>query len=33
VQWVPGDHDLHAQHPDVVADLVHQAADERFFRS
>jgi pimeloyl-ACP methyl ester carboxylesterase len=33
VQWVPGDHDLHAQHPDLVAGLVHQAADEGFFRS
>nr|MDP9020860.1 alpha/beta hydrolase [Actinomycetota bacterium] len=32
VRWVPGDHDLHAQHPDVVAELVHLAADDRLFR-
>lgn len=23
VHWIEGDHDLHAQHPDVVADLIH----------
>ncbi len=33
VHWVPGDHDLHAQHPDVVADLLHEAATEQFFRT
>jgi hypothetical protein len=24
--WIVGDHDLHAQHPDVVAGLIHRAA-------
>lgn len=33
VHWVPGDHDLHAQHPDVVAHLLHQAAGDRSFQS
>lgn len=23
VHWIEGDHDLHAQHPEVVADLIH----------
>jgi pimeloyl-ACP methyl ester carboxylesterase len=26
VHWVEGDHDLHAQHPPVVAELLHEAA-------
>lgn len=25
VHWVEGDHDLHAQHPDVVARIIHEA--------
>jgi pimeloyl-ACP methyl ester carboxylesterase len=24
--WITGDHDLHAQHPGLVADLIHEAA-------
>lgn len=28
--WIEGDHDLHAQHPDVVADLIHRAAAPGF---
>jgi pimeloyl-ACP methyl ester carboxylesterase len=24
-RWIPGDHDLHAQHPDLVAQLIHDA--------
>jgi pimeloyl-ACP methyl ester carboxylesterase len=24
-RWIPGDHDLHAQHPDLVAQLIHGA--------
>lgn len=31
VRWVPGDHDLHAQHPEQVAALLHQCSDEGFF--
>lgn len=30
-RWIPGDHDLHAQHPDQVAALLHAAADPAFF--
>jgi len=25
-RWIPGDHDLHAQHPDLVAQLIHDAS-------
>ena len=25
-EWIAGDHDLHAQHPGVVAELIHRAA-------
>jgi pimeloyl-ACP methyl ester carboxylesterase len=25
VEWIEGDHDLHAQHPELVADLIHRA--------
>jgi hypothetical protein len=28
---VAGDHDLHAQHPEQVADLLHRAVDDGFF--
>lgn len=31
VRWVPGDHDLHAQHPDVVAELLDAASNPGFF--
>lgn len=31
VRWLTGDHDLHAQHPGVVADLLHQATRPGFF--
>ncbi len=24
-KWIPGDHDLHAQHPDLLAQLIHDA--------
>jgi pimeloyl-ACP methyl ester carboxylesterase len=24
-KWIPGDHDLHAEHPDLVAQLIHDA--------
>jgi pimeloyl-ACP methyl ester carboxylesterase len=27
IKWIPGDHDLHAQHPDVVAQLIHDATE------
>ncbi len=27
VQWLRGDHDLHAQHPALVADLIHNTPD------
>ncbi|HLI23924.1 MAG TPA: alpha/beta fold hydrolase [Acidimicrobiales bacterium] len=30
-RWIRGDHDLHAQHPAEVADLVHAAADPSTF--
>jgi hypothetical protein len=29
--WIPGDHDLHAQHPDVVAGLLDAATRPGFF--
>ncbi len=31
VQWMTGDHDLHAQHPDELAELLHGATDDGFF--
>ncbi len=31
VRWMPGDHDLHAQHPEQVAALLHQCSDDGFF--
>ncbi|HVA76015.1 MAG TPA: alpha/beta hydrolase [Acidimicrobiales bacterium] len=31
VHWIDGDHDLHAQHPDVVADLLDAATQPGFF--
>jgi pimeloyl-ACP methyl ester carboxylesterase len=31
VRWIPGDHDLHAQHPDVVAALLDDATRPGFF--
>ena len=31
VEWIVGDHDLHAQHPDRVAALLHDAVREGFF--
>jgi pimeloyl-ACP methyl ester carboxylesterase len=27
VEWIEGDHDLHAQHPELVADLIHGATE------
>ncbi len=30
-RWIPGDHDLHAQHPDVVAQLIHDATGPDLF--
>lgn len=27
LQWTPGDHDLHAQYPELVARLIHDACD------
>lgn len=30
-KWVPGDHDLHAQQPALVADLLAGAVDDGFF--
>lgn len=32
IRWVAGDHDLHAQQPDVVAQLLLDAAADGFFR-
>jgi len=29
--WIDGDHDLHAQHPSLVAGLLHEAADGSIF--
>ena len=31
VRWFAGDHDIHAQHPDEVADLMHRAVVDGFF--
>jgi pimeloyl-ACP methyl ester carboxylesterase len=31
VRWIDGDHDLHAQHPGPIADLLHAAADGTVF--
>lgn len=31
VRWIDGDHDLHAQHPALVAGLLHAAADGTIF--
>lgn len=31
LQWIRGDHDLHAQHPAQVATLIHERASSRFF--
>jgi pimeloyl-ACP methyl ester carboxylesterase len=31
-RWIAGDHDLHAQHPDGVAELIHGATGPTFFR-
>ncbi len=31
VRWVLGDHDLHAHHPEEVADLLHEASVDGFF--
>jgi pimeloyl-ACP methyl ester carboxylesterase len=30
-RWIPGDHDLHAQHPDLVAELIHDATGSALF--
>jgi pimeloyl-ACP methyl ester carboxylesterase len=30
-RWIPGDHDLHAQHPDLVAELIHEATEPGLF--
>ena len=30
-RWIGGDHDLHAQHPDLVAGLIHDATGPGFF--
>ena len=30
-RWIRGDHDLHAQHPDLVAELIHDATGPGFF--
>ncbi|MBW3643270.1 MAG: alpha/beta hydrolase [Actinobacteria bacterium] len=32
VRWMKGDHDLHAQHPEQVAGLLHDAVVDGFFR-
>ena len=32
VHWMRGDHDLHAQFPEKIAALLHEAWDEGFFR-
>ena len=31
VRWLDGDHDLHAQHPEQVAELLHAATVDGFF--
>jgi len=30
-RWIAGDHDLHAQHPDVVAELIDAATGPALF--
>ena len=30
-RWIAGDHDLHAQHPDLVAELIHDATGPGLF--
>ena len=30
-RWIPGDHDLHAQHPDLIAELIHDATGSGLF--
>ena len=30
-RWIDGDHDLHAQHPDLVAELIHEATGPGLF--
>ena len=30
-RWIPGDHDLHAQHPDLIAELIHDATGPGLF--
>jgi hypothetical protein len=30
-RWITGDHDLHAQHPDLVAGLIHDATGPGLF--
>ncbi len=30
-RWIPGDHDLHAEHPDLVAELIHEATEPGLF--
>ena len=32
VRWFVGDHDIHAQHPDELGDVLHAAAADGFFR-
>lgn len=32
VRWLEGEHDLHAQHPDQLAAILHEAASDGFFR-
>jgi pimeloyl-ACP methyl ester carboxylesterase len=32
-RWIQGDHDLHAQHPDLVAELIHAATGSGLFPS
>ncbi len=31
VRWIDGDHDLHAEHPDLIADLLHGTAEASTF--
>jgi len=31
-RWMVGDHDLHAQHPAALAELLHASVDDGFFR-
>ncbi len=30
-RWIRGDHDLHAQHPDLVAELIDEATGPGLF--